>query len=46
MDRSLISGIDFCFEDLDAKVKNIKSKNNCLKGFGRLWMKEVFSKSF
>lgn len=32
-----------CFEDLDAKARNIESKNNCLKGFGRFWMKRVYT---
>jgi len=39
-------GIDFCFEDLDTKVKNIKSKNDYLEGFGRFWMKEGFFEKF
>jgi len=39
-------GIDFCFEDLNVKVKNIESKNIHLKGFGRFWMKEGFFEKF
>ncbi|MEM3389163.1 MAG: hypothetical protein QW491_07100 [Thermoproteota archaeon] len=39
-------GIDFCFQDLDAKVESIERKNNCLKGFGRFWMKKGFFEKF
>jgi len=39
-------GIDFCFEDLDAKVKNIENRNSSLKGFGKFWMKEGFFERF
>lgn len=39
-------GIDFCFEDLDAKVENIERNNNFLKGFGRFWMGEGFFEKF
>ncbi|MGB9717135.1 MAG: hypothetical protein ACP5PQ_00525 [Thermoproteota archaeon] len=39
-------GIDFCLEDLDAKVKNIERKNNFLKGFGRFWMEKGFFEMF
>ncbi|MCX8183723.1 MAG: hypothetical protein N3F08_04830, partial [Crenarchaeota archaeon] len=39
-------GVDFCFEDLDAKVKNIEDRNNCLEGFGRFWMKKGFFEKY
>ncbi|MBO3833394.1 MAG: hypothetical protein FGF51_08475 [Candidatus Brockarchaeota archaeon] len=39
-------GIDFCFEDPDAKVENIERNNNFLKGFGRFWMEEGFFEKF
>ena len=39
-------GIDFCLEDLDAKMEDIERKNNFLKGFGRIWMKEGFFEKF
>ncbi|MEM2930632.1 MAG: hypothetical protein QW797_07235 [Thermoproteota archaeon] len=39
-------GIDFCFEDVNTKVKNIEIKNSHLRGFGRFWMKEGFFEKF
>ncbi|MBO3842284.1 MAG: hypothetical protein FGF48_07705 [Candidatus Brockarchaeota archaeon] len=39
-------GIDFCFEDLDAKVQNIERNNCFLEGFGRFWMEEGFFEKF
>jgi hypothetical protein len=39
-------GVDFCFEDLDSKVRSIEGRNSFLKGFGRFWMEEGFFEKF
>ncbi|MGB9805801.1 MAG: hypothetical protein ACPLRT_03425 [Thermoproteota archaeon] len=39
-------GIDFCFEDLHAKIKSIEDNTSYLNGFGSFWMSEGFLVNF